>query len=769
MGEFPKLSGVTSQPIMIDRRKFMLTAAAAGGGLMIGLSPASEASAAVSGAAAWEFSEGAEFTAMLTILPDNTVVVRSTSPDIGNGTFTASPMMVTEELRCDWANVRGEYVPANRDVKDDGLYSSSGALAFFAGRSTGAAAMKQVLQLGASTRERLREAAAARWDVDVEQVTADKGMLTNGSDGKTLTYGDVAAEAAGILLIEEPAPTPREEWTFLGKASPPKIQRPELLNGRAIYGIDVQVPGMVYAALRQVPAQGGRLKSVDADAVLGMPGVRKVVVVDPDEIRPGLPEGKRAPFGLSATNTGPQAAVAVIADHYWQAQTALDLLPVEWDSGDGAKWTTTQTIYDALLQKLETPEEPNVVRKQGDMAAADGPMDFESTFYTPYMDHFNMEPLNGTALVTSDRVDIWMPSQHPLQGLFVVADETGVHPDDVHIHQTWVGTGLGRRVYGNDTRMVAAVAKQMPDTPVKVVWSREESLRQGRYRVLLSGKLGAKVDAQGMPETVMISAAGAGVSGRALADSPYQTNVPNWKVQTQSFDSNLMTGPWRGPVYNSNCFMLETFINELAESAKIDAIDYRRKLLANYEDKSWIKLLDVVGEKSGWGNELPRGMAQGVAIGNWGMGVQKEGGPTPFSGTTIAVVVTAELSRRGEIRIPRVDLAVDTGSYINAGLVRQMMEGGIVLSLGAAMHEEINVRDGRVVEGNLDTYSVIRQNDPLLPEEIHVHLDGMSMHERFSEAGEPPMGPPPPALAHAIYKLSGTWMRSHPFSKIDLG
>ena len=768
MGHITKMSSINRRTIQLDRRQFILTTFAVGGSMMIGLGPVSKAAAAMATTNPWETTPGQEFTALLSISPGNIVTVRGTTPDIGNGTMTAPAMFVTEELGCDWSLVRAEFVPANRDLAEDGVYSASGALAFFSGRSTSDGKMQPLLQIGASARERLRQAAATKWSVDVSTVKAENSMLTSGSN--TATYGEMAADAATVELATEPAPKPRDQWTFLGKESPKKLQLPAILDATAKYGIDVQVPGMVYAALRQVPAHGGRLKSHDAEAVKNLPGVRAVIVVDPDEVRPGLPEGMRAPFGMAATTNGPQAAVAVIADHYWQAITALDLLPVEWETGEGAKWENTKTYYDAVSERLNNPVEPNVVVDKGDAETAlNSGATVETEFMTPYMDHMNMEPLNGTALVTDDRVDLWMPSQHPQQALYLAADETGIHPKDVHVHQTYVGTGLGRRIYGDDTRMVVAIANKMRGTPIKVIWSREESIRQGRYRQALGGKLSGKIGADGTLEAVKISIAGAGASARALDHSPYMTGIENWKIQTQNVNSNLMTGPWRGPVFTSNNFMLETFINQCAEEAKIDAIEFRRKLLANYEDDSWIKLLDLVAEKSGWGTDQGRGVAQGVAIGNWGMPAQKEGGPTPNSGTTLAAVVTAEVSRRGQIYIPRVDIAFDLGTYINKEAVRAMVEGGVVLTLGAALHEELNIEQGRVVEGNLDTYRVIRQNDPSLPTEIHVHFEGNTGHERLSESGEPPMGPPPPALAHAIYKITGKWMTTMPFDRIDLG
>ncbi len=517
-----KMSVLTGRtPVTLNRRQFLVTTAVAGGAFMIGLTPVTEALAAGADGAAWVQSQGQEFTALISILPDNTVVARSTSPDMGNGTFIGTPMMVCEELNCDWALMKGEYLPANRDVVEGGIYTKSGGLAFFSGRTTGKAVMTEIMQLAASTRERLRAAAAAKWGVAVDQVTAEKSILTNAATGEKIPYSDVAA--ASVVLEAEPALRPRSEWTFLGKEKPQRMNLANILNGSQVFGIDVQVPGMVYAAIRQAPAQGGRLKSVDKEAVMGMPGVRAVVVVDPDAKTPGLPEGMNAPFGLFAANAR-TATVAVIADHFWQAQTALEVLPVEWDLSAGAAWKDTKTVYDAAIAAVTDPKEPNVISNIGDAGAVlTAGVDLESDYLTPYMDHMNMEPLNGTCLVTKDRVEAWLPSQHPQQALFVIADETGVPPANVQVHQAWLGTGFGRRVFGDDARLVAAVAALYPDVPVKVIWTREESMRQGRYRNLVSGKFKAKLGADGMPEAVQVSVAGGtgiGLEGAMLANSP---------------------------------------------------------------------------------------------------------------------------------------------------------------------------------------------------------------------------------------------------------
>lgn len=368
--------------------------------------------------------------------------------------------------------------------------------------------MAEIMQLAASTCERLRVAAATKWGLALDQVTAEMSMLTNAARGETIPYADVAVAAAAMVLEAEPAPRPRSEWTFLGKEKPQCMNLANILNGSQVYGIDVQVPGMVYAAIRQAPAQGGRLKLVDKDAVMGMPGVKAWWWLIPTPKLPACPRGVNAPFGLFAANAR-TATLAVIADHFWQAQTALDVLPVEWDLSVGAPWKDTQTVHDAAMESVRTPKEPNVISNIGDAAAAlAAGADLEAEYLTPFTDHVNMEPLNGTMLVTKDRVEARLPTQHPLQAIYVIGDETGVVPENVHVNQASIGTGLGRRVFGDDFRLVAAVAALCPDVPVKVIWTREESMRQGRYRNLIEGKPRAKIGADGYPEAVQITAAG---------------------------------------------------------------------------------------------------------------------------------------------------------------------------------------------------------------------------------------------------------------------
>ena len=477
--------GAGSDAASLSRRQFVIGTAAVGGGMLVGVGVVTDANASNARLNPGDPTSGIDFTAHIAILPDNKIVIRGTKMEIGNGVMTSIAMVASEELNCDWANVSAEYVLPNRNLREGNVYSKTGALAYFAGRSTGKEMMQQMLQAGASARERLRLAAANKWNVPVEQVKAENSMLIHEASGRKATYGEVAEAAAQIKLAKEPDLKPPSQWKVIGKESRRRLNLPLILDGSAKYGLDIQVPGMVYATVRHVPAHGGRLKSVNFDAIKAMPGVRAVIVIDPDEKRGGLPDKMVAPMSLSVTTNGPQAAVAVVADHFWQAKVALDMLPVEWDPGEGAKWTNTQKVYEAAATAAKDVAKGNIIRSIGDVDAGlkDGKV-VEAEYLTPYNDHFLMEPLNGTALVTADKVDLWMPTQHPQQAMYVAADETGIHPEKVNVYPTYVGMGCGRRIYGDDVRTVVAIARKMAGTPVKVIWTREEMTRQGRYRDL---------------------------------------------------------------------------------------------------------------------------------------------------------------------------------------------------------------------------------------------------------------------------------------------
>ncbi|MBS3647223.1 xanthine dehydrogenase family protein molybdopterin-binding subunit [Pseudaminobacter sp. 19-2017] len=741
----------------LSRRGFITAMLGAGGALVMGLSR--PAVAATVNAEPWDsFGEATSFTPWLRMDNDGKVTVYVTHPDIGNGPLTQACAYVREELACRWEDIRAEYAAPERNEALGGVYSEvGGALAYFSGRSTSEPRRTAYMTAAAGARERLKSAAGEAWGVASAEITVSEGMLSH-SSGRSAPFTEFLSVAAAVTLAEEPKPKTREEWTFLTKVDPAKIQIPEIVTGKAIYGMDIRVPGMVYAALRQSPVMGGTLVSYDFEAIRHMPGVRAVVEVKPTE--PGEPDKMKAVFPLGPSAV--PAAVAVIADHYWQARTALDALPVVWDDGPGAKWANTEMMNDAAMGAARKAGD-NIELSVGDVEAEfkKGGKILEAEYLTPYCDQVQMEPLNCTVKVDKDSVEVWTPSQHTQQVFVVTVQETGVAPEKVKVHQTFVGGGFGRRVYGDDSRVAVAVAKGYPGVPVHVIWSREESVRQGRYRPLMGAHLKARLGEDGLPSALLARVAGGpGFFTRGLADTALPLVLPNVQIESSVVrDFHIKTGPLRGPGFNSNCFFLESFLDDMARAAGEDPLDYRIRIYEKWEDEGWVKILKVLKEKSGWGSPLPKGQARGVAIGNWGMGGK------PHHGTTLGSVVHAEVSNSGKLKVHRIDVAFDTGRVMNKDAVQVQLEGGAIFGLNLALNEKLNVEHGRIVEGNYDEYPVIRMGDT---PEIHVHFEALTDHERYDEIGEPPVGPVGPALANAIFEITGKRLRTQPFREHDL-
>jgi len=743
-----------------SRRQFLVMGGAASGALVIS-GAFSPAVAGTPDVEPWEKPEATgsvDFTPWLTINPDDTVIVRVAAVDIGNGPLTQALSYVYEELSPDWAKMKPEYADPNSDYKNGGVFSKPGGLlAYFSGRSTAPARVETYMQVAASARERLKAAAAQKWGVPATEITVLDGFLNHPS-GKKARFGEMVALAGTVKLDAEPKPKDPSQWVFLTKKSPPKVQIPEIVNGSAIYGIDVRQPNMVYAALKQSPVHGGKLVSFEADAVKNMPGVLAVVAVKPIDNKPSDLKPP-FPFGVGSGQYG----VAVIAEHYWQARTALDALPVTWDDGPGHQWTSTakvnQAAYDAVSKPGEKVELSNGTVDDAAFKAASKVV--EAKYLTPYTEQSALEPLNGTCLVTQNRLDLWHPTAHTQQAFYTAADEAGMDPNNVYVHQPYVGGSFGRRVFCDDVRMVVAVAKQFPDRPVHVIWSREETMRQGRYRPLMAGYLKAGLGADGMPTVIdgrMSGGPGFFVSG--MPDTALPLVTPNALITSQVVPFNILTGPYRGPGYNSNAFFVETFVDECAYAAGIDPMEYRLKLYGKWADKGWVKCLNEVKDKSGWGAKLPKGQGQGIAVANWGMGGK------PDAGTTVATVAKVEVTKAGDLKILQLDLAFDTGKVFNEDAVRAEMEGGTLFGLNMSMNEGLNIANGQIVEGNFDQYPMIRMSDT--PPNVNVHFGGLTGNPRFNEVGEPPAGVIGPAVGNAVYAAIGKRIREMPFRTQDL-
>ena len=746
---------MTRNPATLTRRQFLISTARIAGGMAISAIPLG-AQAARMASKPWGSAtdDGEEFSPWIAIQADDTVVVRVPTPEIGNGAITQVAMNVAEELECAWDKVRVEFAAYAREFREPGSYSV-GLQPFFGGHGTDHDRMHHAMQLGASARERLKAAAAARWGVPADEIEARDSVLRHGK--RTLAFGDVAEAAGAITLDFEPALKPQSEWRFLGKAAPPKLNLPQVVNGSAIFGIDVTLPNMVHAALRQAPVHGGRLKSHAPDAVKDMPGVRAVIVIDPRKT-PGSPVKSEAEFGLEGSEV--RSGVAVIADHYWQAKMALDALPVEWDDRLGAYWESDDKIEAKQIEILDR-KAGRKVWEAGDVDSVEPAQTVEATYHTPFCEHATIEPLNGTALVTDDAAEVWHPCQDMKQAFWVAVDETGLAPEKVKLHQTFIGGGFGRRVMAGDLRTVVAVARQYPGVPVKVIWSREETTLQGQYRTLLATRYKAGLDAAGMPQAIEGEACFSGLElVFGYMDTPYvqSGDVPNVRLTKSELPLHIQTGPYRGPCYNSHAFMAETFVDECAVAAGVDPLEYRLKLLKNWEE-SWKQCLRLAAKHAGWDKPLPKGQGRGIAISNWPHAGERE------AGSTICAVARVEVTPEGQLTVKQVDVTFDCGRVANRDAVAAQLEGGVIYGMNMSINEGLTVKNGAIVESNFDSYPMLKMTD--MPP-INIHFDALTGHDRFAMIGEAPVGPIGPAIGNAIYQATGKRLRRTPFRKQDM-
>lgn len=734
-----------------------------GGGMALGIAPARADGGSARPVGPWASgsSAGIEFSSWIEIAADDTVTIHVPEPEIGNGAMTQVAMTITEELECEWSKVRTVFASIQRNHLENGVYAI-GFQPFFGGHSTQQPRFGHALQLGASARERLKAAAAQRWNVSAGDVEAANSVLSHPASGRQLRYGEVAAEAAKINLAQEPTPKPPAEWRLIGKKSLPKLNIPEIVRGTAVYGIDVKPPGMVHAAIMQCPVQGGKLKSHDPSAALKMPGVRAVIVIDPFTTR-GSPVKEQSTFGFGDSLA--QHGIAVIADHYWQAKTALEAVHVEWDLDVGAPWIDEAKVYTAAAE-LHGSADARPLRQAGEVKPASGGRAVEGEYGTPYCDNAAMEPLNATVLVTADSAEAWVATQDQQQAYWVVIDETGLPPEKVKVHQTYVGGGFGRRTQADDVRMAVAIARQFPGRPVKCIWSREECFRQGRYRTPIVSKFRAVIDdASGLPQSVEGNASYVGTRPAfklplGFSDQPYFNSgvIPNVSLTSTSLPINILNGAWRAPCYNSHVFAVETFIDECAVAMGIDPLEYRLKLLADW-DASWSDCLRVAAEKAGWGRKLARGEGLGIGISCWPVASTRK------NGSVVATVARVTVSREGELRVNQIDVAFDCGSVANPDAVRAQVEGGTLFGLNAVLNEELTVTNGAIVEGNFDEYPMIRMAD--CPS-LNVHFDALSGDKRMAIIGEAPTGPVQPAVGNAIFAATGVRLRRTPFRKQNL-
>jgi isoquinoline 1-oxidoreductase beta subunit len=531
---------------------------------------------------------------------------------------------------------------------------------------------------------------------------------------------------------------------------------------------------MLYAAVKACPVFGGKLKSYDFSVIKTRPGIHSVVEIE------GKGPRKDANYGTS----GPEyryAAVAVVADSWWRAKTALDLMPIEWDVGENGR-RNTEELFKADFETMKRPG--TIVLEEGDnyaQARNKAAKIVEATYTVPYLAHARMEPGNATARVTPERVDVWTGDQSPQFGLLRAADEAGVSPDKVFIHTTFLGGGYGGGGGSDQIRQAVAIARTLQGRPVKVLWTREEDMRLGeKYRPIGIGRFEAALDSDGWPLGINFRTngdrydRGSVPSGtyknmvsenavQGLSELPYFFPARYYDYHTQNF--HVPVGFRRSTGSGVNVFYLESFVDELAHAAGKDPYEYRRELIArntkfrNRDD--WLKALDKVAEMSGWGKPLPEGWARGIAIDD-----RRRAQPSRTATALCAQVATVSVTHSGQVRLERVDVVFDQGfSLVNPLSVRKQIEGQIAFALSDAMWQEITIQDGRTAQGNFDTYQVARMAD--YPPQINIEFLKTD-NKWISGVGEEAVPHLPPAMANAIFKITGKRIRSLPFAKQDL-
>src|SRR5262245_26784870 len=582
----------TIMTINLSRRSFITTAVTAAGGFALGVGIGDSAEAATLSVRPWGNDAArypGEINAWVVINPDDSVIIRYGRAEMGQGSFTALPQILTEELECDWAHVKPEYASANRNLRDNKVYGSLSTGGSRAVRETG----EIVQQAGASARERLIAAAAKRWNVPTSECQAAMSKVTHQPTGRTLRYGELATEAAAIKLDREPALKWPDQYKFIGRRLP-RLDVPLKINGSAKFGIDLEVPDMVRAAIIKCPVFGGTVKSVDESAIAGRPGNLQVVKLN--------------------------NAVAVVADRFYRAQKALNALKIEWEVGAAGTTNSTQfrkDYIDALDQKgADARLDGNV-----DTAIAGAAKVIEATYDVPIIAHAPMEPLNAIAHVQAGRVDVWVGTQNADAALTLAAQASGMAPEKVYIHNTFSGGGFGRRLGPDEVAQAVAISKVI-GKPVKLVWTREEEIRQGRYRTQAAIRFKAGFAADGTPVALdMRNSAGSSNPGAVRDGLDAQTTqglintaykLPNFRITSILKNTHVPLGPWRAPGHSQNVFFMESFVDEVAYAAGRDPVEFRRELLAHRPD--FQQVIDLLVEKSDWGKPMPKGKGRGVAI-----------------------------------------------------------------------------------------------------------------------------------------------------------
>src|SRR5881398_301208 len=709
-----------SAPSNVSRRDFLETTAAAGAGLVIGFHlPAGGRFAA---AAAAPFAPNA----WLRISPDNSVLIVVDPSEMGQGLTTALPMLLAEELDADWTKVKIEFAPADKAYTNP-IFGMQGT----GGSTSVRAAYTPLRKAGAAAREMLVAAACQTWAVDRVDCRTERGTVIHTGSQRRLTYGQLAAKAGSLPVPENPTLKEPKAWKILGTRVK-RLDTPAKVDGSAQFGIDVKAPGMLVAVVARCPTIGGKVASFDATKAKAVPGVKDVVQIS--------------------------SGVAVVADGYWNAKKGRDALDVKWDDGPNAQVTSasiSQLLSDAAAKP--SPQARHDGDPDGALASAANKVD--ATYELPLLAHATMEPMNCTAHVRADGVDIWAPTQFQTGSQGLGAKIGGVPPDKVQVHTTYLGGGFGRR-FELDFIQEALETSKAAGTPVKVIWSREDDIRNAQYRPVNHHRLQAGLDASGKPVVWTHRIVAPSIMARVFPDTikngldeeaveggvgmPY--TIPNVHVDYLLTDTGIPVGFWRSVNNSYNAFAVESFIDELAHAAKQDPYEYRRDLLG--KAPRHLGALNLAASKAGWGTPPPAGRARGIAV------------YKAFE-SYVAEVAEVSLASDGAVKVHRVVCAVDCGPVVNPSIVEAQMESAIVYGLTAALYGEIAIEGGRVKQSNFHDYQMLR-----LAEMPKVEVYIVPSTDAQGGVGEPGTPPIAPAVANAIFAATGKRIRKLPIGKV---
>ena len=712
--------------VKLDRRSFIVGSAAIGAGLAVGLK-------IPFGPAVVRAQDGSpEVNAWVVIRPDDTVVIRVARSEMGQGTITGLAQMVAEELECDWSKVTTEYPTPGQSVKRKRVWGD-----FSTGGSRGIRQSQDYVRKGgAAARIMLVQAAADGWGVPASECTAANSVITHKQSGRTTTYGKVAEAAAKLTPPSEITLKDPKEWKLIGK-SVKRLDTLPKVTGEQVYGSDLKLPGMLNAAIKDCPVFGGKVKSFEAAKVSGMPGVRHVLQVG-------------------------DSGVAVVADTWWQAKTALDQLPIVWDEGPNAK--VSSATIDAMLKAGLDAEQAFVRNQNGDAKAAisGAAKKIEAVYAYPFQNHAPMESMNATAKYTADFCEVWVPTQNGEAAFAATTAASGLPPEKCEVYKINLGGGFGRRGAFHDyVTQAVQIAKQIPGTPVKLLWSREEDMLHGRYHPVMQAKLSGGLDAAGNLVGLHCRLSGQSIltavfpqflqDGRdnlafqgldPTGDFAFGYTVPNLLIDHAMRNTHVPPGFWRGVNINQNAIFMECFMDELAHAAGQDPLAFRRKLMAKHPKH--LAVLNAVADRAGWGKPAPKGVHRGLA-------------QMMAFGSYVAACAEISVSGGNKVKVQRIVCATDPGYAVNPAQIERQIAGSFVYGLSALFMEECTVKDGHIEQTNFNTYDSMRIAQMPKVESIIMPSGGF-----WGGVGEPTICVAAPAVLNAYFAATGKRIRTVP-------